>query len=247
MFSDVSSDKISLKIIRQMRDAVLSGRLQAGDRLPPEKELLVQFGVSKHTLREALRALEIMGLIDIRKGAGGGPVVMEVGRETIRNSIADFLHFKDVSVRDLSEVRKVLEPYLAGIAARRLDPEKLEKLRSMNAACRKTLSAGENIAGGKDEIDFHVLLAETSGNPVLVLILDFVNNLLTEMKRTLKPGVSFSQEVLAAHERILEALQAGDEAVAASEMYRHVCEVELGLTTLQREREAEVDSGSLND
>jgi GntR family transcriptional repressor for pyruvate dehydrogenase complex len=247
MFSEVSHDKISLKIIRQMRDAVLTGKLKAGDHLPPEKELLTQFGVSKHTLREALRALEIMGLIDIRKGAGGGPVVMEVGRETIHNSITNFLHFKNVSIQDLSEVRKVLEPYLARMAARRLQPETLEKLRSMNAACRKTLSLGKNITSGKDEIDFHILLAETSDNPVLVLILDFVNSLLTEIKKKLKPGLPFSEQVLAAHERVLDALQAGDSSRASDEMYAHVCEVEEGLMKLLQENGGEEISDSLDD
>ena len=168
-----------------------AAELEAGDRLPPEKELLVQFGVSKHTLREALRALEIMGLIDIRKGAGGGPVVMEVGRETIRNSIANFLHFKDVSFRICPKSGKcwsrIWRESPPGASSRR----QLEKLRSMNAACRKTLGLGKNITGGKDEIDFHILLAETSDNPVLVLILDFVNSLLAEIKKKLKPGLRF--------------------------------------------------------
>jgi GntR family transcriptional repressor for pyruvate dehydrogenase complex len=247
MFNEVSHDKISLRIIRQMRDAVLSGKLKAGDRLPSEKELLSQFGVSKHTLREALRALEIMGLIDIRKGAGGGPVIMEIGRETIHNSIADFLHFKNVSVQDLSEVRKVLEPYLARMAARRLQPETLERLRSMNAACEETLKLGKSIVGGKDEIDFHILLAETSGNPVLILILDFVNNLLMEIKKKLKPGLPFSEQVLAAHQRILEALEARDSARAGDEMYLHVCDVEEGLMKLLGQNEGEEISDSPDD
>jgi len=75
MFRSASHDKMSTHIIRQVRDAILKGQLQAGQCLPPEKDLITQFGVSKHTLREALRSLEAMGFIEIKRGAGGGPVV----------------------------------------------------------------------------------------------------------------------------------------------------------------------------
>jgi GntR family transcriptional repressor for pyruvate dehydrogenase complex len=174
-------------------------------------------------------------------------VIMEVGRETIHNSIANFLHFKNVSIPDLSEVRKVLEPYLARVAARRLQPETLKKLWSMNAACQENVRLGKKIIGGKDEIDFHILLAETTGNPVVVLILDFVNSLLMEIKKNLKPGLSFSEQVLAAHKRVLDALQAGDSERAAHEMYDHVCEVEEGLMKLLRENEGKDASDSQDD
>ena len=233
MFREVPRDKISLNIMRQMRDAVLSGRLHPGDRLPPENELLNEFGVSRHTLREALRALEVMGLIDIRKGVGGGPVVSEVDMETTCNSIANFLHFKNISITDLMEVRRIFEPYLARIAAERLGPEQIEKLRAMNQACRAKLDSGEDITGRPEEINFHSILAGASGNPVLILILNFVNSLLTDVKLQLKPGKEFSEQVLAAHERILEAIEERDGGAALSAMADHVCDVEQTLQNLR--------------
>ena len=227
MFSRVEQNKVALDIIRQVREAILEGKLQAGDRLPPEKQLLAKFGVGKHTLREAVRALEAMGFLSIRKGYGGGAVVLEVDMNTTRDSIANFLHFQNVSVRNLSEVRKLVEPYLARLAAERLKQDGLEALDDCNQACREALLLGQSMS--RHEIKFHRILADASGNPVLILILDFVNSVLTDSKRHLQPGATFSQQVLAAHERILAAVRARDLERAEAEMRDHVCEVDRSL------------------
>jgi len=231
MFRSAIQEKRSMHIVNQVRKAILSGQLQPGHRLPTEKELLLQFGVSKHTLREALRALESMGFIEIRQGAGGGPVVSEVEMENTRDIIASFLYFKKVSIPHLCEVRKVFEPHLARMAAERATSEDIEALTAMNQAYRKSLTRKKPAI--KDEVSFHVLLGEISGNPVMMLVLDFVNNLLTDLKAHLKPGIDFSEMVLAAHDDILAAIVARDGQAAADRMHRHICEVESGLALLQ--------------
>lgn len=233
MFNTVSKKKISLDIVSEIREAILTGRLKPGDKLPKEADLLAELGVSKHTLREALRALEVLGYLDIRKGAKGGAYVREIGLDTVRESIAGFLHFKDVSIHDLTETRKVVEPYLARNAARVLDREGLEKLAQMNRDCREMLDNGKSISGYRQEINFHRLLARTSGNPVLILILDFVNGLLEESKLNIRPGLDFGEKVLAAHERVLAAIEKRDGDLAAAEMYRHVDEVERELEAIK--------------
>ena len=238
LFREVPRDKVSLRIVNQIREAILSGRLRPGDRLPPEGELLNQFGVSKHTLREALRALETMGFLDIRKGAGGGPVVSEVDRETARNSIANFLHFKDVTVRDLSEVRRVLEPYLARMAAEKLSGEQIRRMEGMNRDLGRVVEQGGSVIGGEFEIGFHTILADAVGNPVLSLILDFVTSLLTDVKLRLKPGPEFSRRVLESHQALLEAFRERAADRAAELMLRHVREVEEDLAALCGDRES---------
>jgi GntR family transcriptional repressor for pyruvate dehydrogenase complex len=241
LFSRVEQNKVALDIIRQVREAILEGKLKAGDRLPPEKQLLVKFGVGKHTLREAVRALEAMGFLSIRKGYGGGAVVLEVDMNTTRDSIANFLHFQNVSVRNLSEVRKLVEPYLARLAAERLRQDGLEALDDCNQACREALLLGQSMSS--HEIKFHRILADASGNPVLILILDFVNSVLTDSKRHLQPGPAFSQEVLAAHERILAAVRERDLERAEAEMRDHVCEVDNALEALRIEKEEGTKGG----
>lgn len=230
MFHSAIQEKRSIHIVNQVREAILSGKLQPGHRLPSEKDLLLEFGVSKHTLREALRALESMGFIEIRQGAGGGPVICEIDMENTRDMIASFLYFKNVSIPNLCEVRKIFEPYLARLAAERATPEDVEKLKSLTEAYRKSIKRRKPAI--TEEVNFHVLLAKASGNPVMTLILDFVNSLLKDLKGKLKPGLDFSEMVLTAHERILEAIVAKDGQAAAAMMYRHICEVEDGLAEL---------------
>src|SRR3972149_1077959 len=110
MFNSVKSNKISEHIIEQVRKAILDGRLKPGDKLPSERELIENFKVSKVTLREALRSLEVLGFLEIRKGVSGGPFVTEVDMKKARDSFINFLHFKNLSLTNLSEVRLILEP-----------------------------------------------------------------------------------------------------------------------------------------
>lgn len=243
MFREVRQNKVALDIIRQVRQTILEGKLRPGDRLPPEKELVTNFGVSKHSLREAFRALEVMGFLSIRKGSGGGAVVLEVDMKTTRDSIFNFLYFQNVSVKQISEVRRIFEPHLARVATHLMSDEALDRLKLTHECCQDALSRGENIY--KHEIEFHRVLAEACGNPVFELIQDFVNSLLGDLKRDLRPGLGFLQEVLAAHDRILDAVQAGDADRAAKEMYRHVCEVEDSLEKIRVEKEEGGKAASL--
>ncbi len=238
MFREVQQNKISLDIISQIRDAILSGTLNPGDRLPPEKELVGDFGVSKHTLREAMRALEVMGFIEVRKGACGGAVVLEVDLKTARESISNFLYFQNVSIRDLSEVRKVFEPHLARLAAERMTPEDLDDLAATQGCCLESMARGESTY--EQEIAFHRTIARASGNPVFMLIQDFVNSGLAESKNRLRPGDDFQERLFTAHQQILEALRTREPELAASRMHDHVCEVENSLEELQRERRESV-------
>lgn len=237
MFKAAKKDKMSTNIIRQVREAIMNGELQPGECLPPEKDLITQFGVSKHTLREALRSLEAMGFIEIRRGAGGGPVVSEVDMEITRDSIANFLHFQNTSIHDLSEVRRIIEPYLARHAAESFSKQDVEEFRKIHEQCHKVFQQKKNLVGAEAEVSFHVFLAKHSGNPVLVMILDFVNSLLTDIKHHVKPGEEFSRQVLDAHQEVFDAIVNGDGDAAAASMLKHICQVEEELETIRQQSE----------
>ena len=113
MFKSAKSKKVSENAIEQIRQAVFEGRLKLGDRLPPERELMDHFKISKASLREALRSLEVLGFLEIRKGASRGPFVTAVDIKKASDGFINFLHFKNLSLRNLSEVRLLLEPYIA--------------------------------------------------------------------------------------------------------------------------------------
>ena len=160
--------KISDQIIEQIRNAILSGRFKPGDKVASEKELMSEFGVSKATLREALRVLEGMGLVEIRKGIAGGVFIAEVDMKTTIHGIINFLHFKTVSVKDITMIRYLLEPPVAQIAASRIQPDDIMKLESLiieNPAVPHTIVSRE--------IGFHRYLARMTENPILILVMDF--------------------------------------------------------------------------
>lgn len=242
MFKAISSSKTTQIIVDQIRDAILEGKVVPGERLQSEKELMDDFGVSKATLREALRALEYLGLIEMRKGAGGGVFVTEVDMKTTQASLVNFLHFKNVSVHHLSEIRKLLEPYAAGVAANALTAEELEELRQINQKCSEALAreqTGKTVR--KEIVKFHRVIAKCTGNPLLILIIAFIENLLEDTKELLRPDKHFFQSVVEAHINIYEALVARDKSRAFEEMYKDVSRVEENLAVIQNNLQLKTD------
>ena len=236
MFKSAKTNKISEHIIEQIREAIFEGRLKPGDRLPHEKELMSDFNVSKATLREALRSLEVLGFLEIRKGASGGPFVTEVDMKKARDCFTNFLHFKNLSITSLSEVRLILEPYIAEKAALGITQEDLKRLEELLKECEYVLKHDIPIVTRKNEIEFHRTICSVTGNPILMFILDFVENLLIDTKEILKPSKEFSQKVQRAHKRIYNALLRRDAKKAREEMVKHVREVERDLIAIQKRR-----------
>jgi len=234
MFQTVRQSKTTEIIIGQIRTAILGGRLSPGDRLPPEKQLGEQFQVSKQTLRESMRALEHMGLIDVRKGVGGGAFIVEVDEQVAAQNLANYLYFKNLTIADLSEFRRIMEPYAAARAAESISPSDLDTLHQLNESTRENLKNKAWDLVSRDEIAFHRLIARQTHNPILILMLDFVETLLEDFKKILKPDVGFMESVLMAHEHILGAIAGGDPALASEQMLAHVIDVETYLSLLKK-------------
>ena len=208
------TEKVSGNIVTQIRDAVLSGQIKPGDKIASEKELTMQFAVSKATMREAIRVLEFMGLVEIRKGLAGGVFVAKVDMKTTINSIVNFLHFKYVSIHDITMVRYIMEPPVAQMAASRIQPKDIEKIKAMIA---------EHIT--QTQIGFHRYLARFSQNPIHILIMDFIDNMLKDIKLNLNLGPEFYRNVAEAHQRILECLIHKDGIGARREVIKDLLEV----------------------
>ncbi len=215
------TEKVSDRIIEQIRDAVLSGSVKPGDRLASEKELIAQFGVSKATMREALRVLEAMGLVEIRKGISGGVFIAEVDMKTTIHSIMNFLHFRSVSISDITMLRFTVEPSVAHLAAINATEKDLERLRQL----AEITEADENGDAARD-IGFHRYLARMTKNPLLILILDFVDNLLRDAKYELDLGPDFYRHVRQAHRRVVDCLEARDTCGARAEIAHDLLEVD---------------------
>ncbi len=221
MFKTVNkSEKVSDNIIAQIRDSILSGTLKSGDRLASEKELIEQFGVSKATMREALRVLEVLGLIEVRKGIAGGAFVAKVGIRTTIHSLINFIHFQPVSIREITMLRYMIEPTVAQVAASVITDEHIYNLKKIIGETIEP--AGFELA---KEIGFHRYLARMAGNTLLTLLIDFIDNLLEERKKSLDLGPEFYREVRAAHKIILECLIQKDPIAAGIAMSNDLIQV----------------------
>jgi GntR family transcriptional regulator, transcriptional repressor for pyruvate dehydrogenase complex len=242
MFESVKSNRISEYIISQIRNAVFEGKLKPGDRLPPEHQLMETFGVSKATLREALRGLELLGFLQVRKGVEGGAIITEVDIKPALGCLTNYLHFKNPSISDLTQVRILLESYGAEKAAAAISPEEIGRLEELNGACAQALESGNQDEIRKNEIEFHRIIAGVTPNPILAVLVDIVENLLDGTKEILQPDKTFSEKVLAAHKRITEALLQKNPDQTRDEMLKHIREVERDLIMLQEERRKSSDS-----
>ena len=233
MFKPISQNKITQQIITQIRTAILEGELKPGDKLPLEKEMVELFQVSKQTLREALRALEHMGLIDVRKGIGGGSFIVEVDIEVAKESLTNFLYFKNLTLDNLSEFRKLIEPHAARKAAESTTSSELAQLKHFNELARTHLKHNDINAAKEAEIKFHQLIAEQTRNPMLILLLNFAESMTVDFKTIIGPDVDFFKQVLDAHERVFLAIRDRDPDRAETEMYDHIVQIEEGLKKLK--------------
>lgn len=241
MFNTVRSNKASDLIVSQIRKQILSGKLVPGDRLPAERTLMEQFNVSKQTLREALRVLEFLGLVEIKKGMTGGACIAEIDSQTALDILANFLYFKNLSIRNLAEVRKILEPHAAAVAARTMTEQEIGELKRLIDLSKEQHAAGKvEEARFSNELDFHCVIANSTKNPLLTLIVEFVESLMSDQKTMIKLDRPFLASVISAHERIYDAILHRDAERAREEMSLHIAEVEQNLEKLEKKAADEV-------
>ncbi len=224
MFKTARVHRVSHNIVQQIRSAILAGDLKPGDRLPSEKELAENFGVSKASLREAFRALEALGLLEVRQGMNGGAFVREVDLETARNSLFNYIFFQSPSISEFTQLRSMIEPAVAEIAALNATEADLDFLENNLARTRDKLDSGSFYY----DLDsrFHHRLAEISGNRLICFVIDSLKNAIVNIKLQLELDRDFSIRVYKAHMRIFDAVKKREPERARAEMLQHIVEVD---------------------
>jgi GntR family transcriptional repressor for pyruvate dehydrogenase complex len=211
------------QIAETLQRRVVAGEFEPGVRLPTETKLASDFGVSRATVREALRLLAAQNLIRTAKGATGGSYVTlpSAGHlsASLRSGIGLLADAQDVSLEELLEARLLLEVPAARLAAERRREQDLERLRAAIPDGRLELGAQEQFAFNSD---FHSVVLEASGNVLLVIAAQPVFDVLQTRLVRSSLGRRFHRTINAHHRAILEAIAAGDEAVAGEQMHDHV-------------------------
>lgn len=195
-------------VVEQIRDRIFSGEYKHGDRLPPEREFAEILGIGRPAVREAYRALEMIGVVEIRKGKQGGAFVTEQDHRLVTQTLGDLIRLQRISILDLTEARLVLERDVVQLAMHRATVERMARLRACVDTAITQSRAG--ITATEENLRFHVLLGEMSGNPVLAMLLTSLIELLRLVIRAVSPKPHVSLKVAEDHLRIIEALEAGD-------------------------------------
>ncbi|MCZ7565043.1 MAG: FadR family transcriptional regulator [Burkholderiales bacterium] len=210
------------EVADRIRGRIFGARLKSGERLPTERDLAAQFGVSRVVVREAIRALELGGLVTVRKGPKGGILVAEEYHQPITQSFGNLLARGAAGLADLFEVRRLIEPYAAERVARAGTASQLAALATLVEK-----ADAEHCWGGVARpfnIEFHRQLIRMAGNPVLAAVGETVLQMMTER---LPPVTSrtASAAALGMHKALLGALRAGDAATAREIMEKDIAAV----------------------
>lgn len=223
------------QVADQLRNLILAGELRPGTRLPAEAELTQMFGVSRGTVREALRVLESQQLVETTRGVSGGTHVADPEP----NSISDFLSTSigllsgadGVSVDELLEARELLEVPAARLAAERRTPEDVAVLRACLATSGKDLDRGHRFEGNRD---FHVGLLSAAHNRLIHVMTRPIFTVLTSRFLRDAAPPDFWQQVNDDHVRIADAVERGDGEEAANEMFDHLEHLRSTYAEIQR-------------
>jgi GntR family transcriptional repressor for pyruvate dehydrogenase complex len=203
-------------VAEQLRDRILSGELADGDRLPPEDELTAKFGIARTTLREALRVLESQGLLTIRRGRGGGPVVTHPSLEPAAMALAVSLRLQGATVGDLDSARQLIEPQIAGELARHHSADDITALEEAIGAAAKAAEENDLQAFGAAAVHVHATLVERSGNITLTMLSSLLHVMVnayyaTAIRRTDQPSM---RRAVRSYRRLVELIVAGDAEAA---------------------------------
>jgi GntR family transcriptional regulator, transcriptional repressor for pyruvate dehydrogenase complex len=213
-------DRVSVRIAEELKASIRRGDLRPGDRLPPERQLAENFKVSRATAREALRTLEVMGLVEIRVGAGG-TFVKSPGTDLISEGLTDLMMLSRLTPEEIAEARLLLEMRTVVLATMRATSDDIDSLRRRVQEMSRLLDEG--VYRREDAVTFHTELARIAGNVALALLCESIRGPLSLVQvRRQEPEHKSRRRTVEEHEQIVEAMAAGDARQAQRAMTDHL-------------------------
>ncbi len=213
------------RVASQLLEMIVSQQFRPGDRLPPEREIGQELGVSRTVVREAIRVLSGKGVLGVKSGSG--VVVTQIGQENVAETMRLFIQTRgghDVdgpfSYEKVHEVREMLEVRVAGVAAERATPEDLASLRK---AFQELADAVDSVEQSSvKDVEFHRTIAKITHNDMYLIMLDSIRHVLLEIRRETLVKKERRRFVLEFHKRILDAIERGDSDGARRAMSDHL-------------------------
>lgn len=237
MFSSVRTPRVYEHIVAQIERAIFDGRLQQGDKLPAERQLVREFGASRVAVREALRALEHRGLVEVRQGSAGGYFIRELDAGPVVRDFQTLFRLGRVSLANLVEARALIEPESARLAALRANEPDVKAVLAALDARAETGAPGRRRRSLDEE--FHRLVAVAARNPVHAA----VTHALTALQSNVVGArtdltAEDDASIVRAHRAVYEAIVGHDPEAARAAMHAHIIDIEQRLGRIGVERAA---------
>jgi len=232
MFKSVKHVRVSDEIVNQVKTLISEGRLNPGDRLPPERDLVKEFSVSRPSLREALNTLVAMGFLETK---GKRTFIKSVASESMQNPISLIIKADTQKIFDLIEVRKAIETWGAFHAAKRATEEDIKHLENITEEMRKAFEEGRSWE--KQDADFHLGIAQATHNTIQTHVMSTIYDLLRESVAKVFKDRSKVKKLLDHHYRIFNAIKSHSPDKAREKTLEHLnyVESEVKASTGQRE------------
>jgi GntR family transcriptional repressor for pyruvate dehydrogenase complex len=222
VYRAVKASRLYEQIVQQVEESILKGQLKPGDQLPAERDLAQRFGVSRTAVREAVKTLREKGLVEAYSGRG--TFVTNGTSQTIRQSLDLMVRINpQEGAANLAELRLVLEPEIAGLAAQRIEEQLISTMREAVAAMERNLHDPD--AYVEADLDFHLALAEAAGNPLILSLLDSIVGLLREQRSRIFNVDGGPERGQYHHKRILAAIEKRNPEEAREAMREHLKQV----------------------
>jgi GntR family transcriptional repressor for pyruvate dehydrogenase complex len=217
----IKKTRVHEEIADRIRQFILDGTLPAGRPLPSERVLAQRFGVSRGSVRDALRTVEVLGLLEKRHGQGTFPRELSVDR--LVTPLSSVLTYQRDLQTELMDVRRMFEPAVARAAATRVTDEDIATLLQVLDRQRRKLAAGQSTIG--EDTAFHAALARATHNRVAVRLMETLNDLLTESRRLMLRQKGRPQRSFEGHEAIVTAVRRRDPDAAERAMHQHIDQI----------------------
>jgi GntR family transcriptional repressor for pyruvate dehydrogenase complex len=225
VFNKTKTVRTFQNIVDQIQNAIIDGRLKAGDKLPSEMKLKDMFDASRGTIREAMRVLEQRGLIDIKTGASGGATIRDLSTEKITEGLDLLMQYQKVSPKHLEEFRHEVEGRVTALAAERATKSDVQRLKNILAEAREQLAKGAD--GQKDffriDVKLHIALAHISRNPLFTAVLQMIHeNILGRWLQVYQSSENILMENYDDLRDIVSAVERGEANEARLLAHDHV-------------------------
>jgi len=231
MFKPLEKKRYSEQIAEMIQEKILKQRLQQGTRLPTERELAEEFQVSRTVIREAIRELEVAGLVRIKKGPKGGIFIDNAYHKPLSASLRKLITSGWINVDHILEVRMLIEPYIASQASLKAKKSDIEAMRSLLQNSSAHLDDVALLK--KNNIEFHLLIAKASGNPVFSILMRSVMDILEEIARDFLV-LSIERDFLQAHKEIFDLIVQRDPEKVRKAIEEDILDVNRRLSAFLR-------------